>query len=128
MPALAPILCMIVVLAVALHVADRWLSAGTLARRWAHFHPAASPEGRRPLQVVAADLRRLSRQLALVPSGAPLVRWQALWTAYDAVLMEAAEQLEVVHELTATCVGTPRDIERLRIVAALEGAGLVVRG
>jgi hypothetical protein len=78
--------------------------------------------------VVAADLRRLSRQLALVPSGAPLVRWQALWTAYDAVLMEAAEQLEVAHELTTTCVGTPRDIERLRILAALEGAGLVVRG
>ena len=55
MPALAPILCMIVVLAVALHVVDRWLSAGTLARRWAHFHPAATPEGRRPLQVVVSS-------------------------------------------------------------------------
>jgi hypothetical protein len=128
MPALAPILGLLVVLALVLHVVDRWLSAGTLARRWAHVSPTPAPEVRRPLQVVAADLRRLSRQLALVPAGAPLVRWRALWSAYDAVLMEAAEQLEVEHELATTSVGTPRDIERLRILAALEGAGLVVRG
>ncbi|MGY1809795.1 hypothetical protein ACI8AF_20710 [Blastococcus sp. SYSU D00669] len=83
---------------------------------------------RRPLQVVAADLRRLSRQLALVPAGAPLVRWRALWSAYDAVLTEAAEALEVPHTLPDTPVGMARDIERLRLLAALEGAGLVVRG
>ena len=82
----------------------------------------------RPIQVVAADLRRLSRQMALVPAGAPLVRWKALWTAYDAVLAEAAEQLDVAHELDTTCLGTPRDIERVRVLAALEAAGLVVRG
>ncbi|MGY1600898.1 hypothetical protein [Geodermatophilus sp. SYSU D00815] len=83
---------------------------------------------RRPLQVIAADLRRLSRQLALVPAGAPLVRWRALWSAYDAVLTEAAEALEVPHALPDTPVGMARDIERLRVLAALEGAGLVVRG
>jgi hypothetical protein len=83
---------------------------------------------RRPIQTVAADLRRLSRQLALVPAGAPLVRWRALWSAYDAVLAEAAEALEVTHTLPGTPAGIARDIERLRIVAALEGAGLVVRG
>jgi hypothetical protein len=82
----------------------------------------------RPIQVVAADLDRLSRQLALVPAGAPLVRWRALWFAYDAVLMEAAEQLEITHTLPGTPVGMARDIERLRMLAALEGAGLVVRG
>jgi hypothetical protein len=83
---------------------------------------------RRPLQVVAADLRRLSRQLALVPAGAPLVRWRALWSAYDSVLVEAAEALEVSHALAEAPVGMARDIERLRVLAALEGAGLVVRG
>jgi hypothetical protein len=82
----------------------------------------------RPIQEIAADLRRLSRQLALVPAGAPLVRWRALWAAYDSVLMEAAAQLEVTHTLPGTPVGMARDIERLRMVAALEGAGLVVRG
>jgi hypothetical protein len=84
---------------------------------------------RRPIQVVAADLRRLSRQLALVPSGSTLVRWKALWAAYDGVLMEAAEMLEVEHELPEQPpAGVARDVERVRVLAALEGAGLVVRG
>jgi hypothetical protein len=82
----------------------------------------------RPLEVVAADLRRLSAQLAAVPAGATLVRWRALWSAFDDVLAEAAEQLEVPHELAATPVGPARDIERLRVVAALEAGGLVVTG
>jgi hypothetical protein len=87
--------------------------------------PAPAPQ-RRPLQVVAADLRRLSRQLAVVPAGAPLVRWQALWAAFDDVLGEAAEQLDVPHELATAPPGLARDIERLRLLAALEAAGLVV--
>ena len=84
---------------------------------------------RRPIQVVAADLRRLSRQLALVPSGSTLVRWKALWAAYDGVLVEAAEMLEVPHDLTEQpAAGVARDVERVRVLAALEGAGLVVHG
>jgi hypothetical protein len=82
----------------------------------------------RPVEVVAADLRRLSAQLAAVPAGATLVRWRALWSAFDDVLAEAAELLEVPHELAATPVGPARDIERLRVVAALEAGGLVVTG
>jgi hypothetical protein len=129
MAALAPMLALLIALAVGLSLIDRWLSRGSLAgHRPLRLHPAAPEPRRRPLEVVAADLRRLSRQLALVPAGAPLVRWQALWAAYDSVLMEAADQMEVPHELTATCPGMPRDIERLRLQAALEGAGLVVRG
>jgi hypothetical protein len=118
------------VLVVVLTRLDR-RATGRGAHRWWSRHAvrtaAPKPVGR-PIQVVAADLRRLSRQLALVPVGAPLVRWKALWSAYDAVLAEAAEQLEVSHELGATCLGTPRDIERLRVLAALESAGLAVRG
>jgi hypothetical protein len=93
--------------------------------------PEPDPFGttRRPIQVVAADLRRLSRQLALVPSGSTLVRWKALWAAYDGVLIEAAEMLEVSHQLTEQpFAGVARDVERVRVLAALEGAGLVVRG
>lgn len=96
---------------------------GPLLRR---HQPAPEPLCR-PIQVVAADLRRLSRQLALVPAGAPLVRWQALWAAYDDVLREAAAQLGVPHELADTPCGLARDLERLRLLAALEGAGLAVR-
>ena len=82
---------------------------------------------RRPIQVVAADLRRLSKQLALVPSGSTLVRWKALWAAYDGVLVEASEMLELPHELGDQPPGMARDIERVRVLAALEEAGLVVR-
>jgi hypothetical protein len=83
---------------------------------------------RRPIQVVAADLRRLNRQVALVPSGSTLVRWKALWAAYDGVLAEAAEMLELPHELAGQpSAGVARDVERVRVLAALEGAGMVVR-
>jgi hypothetical protein len=91
--------------------------------------PAAEPQPppRRPLQVVAADLRRLVHEMALVPSGATLVRWKALWAAYDGVLVEAAEMLELHQELAAQPPGLARDIERVRVLAALEDAGLMVR-
>jgi hypothetical protein len=88
--------------------------------------PAPGPT-RRPIQLVAADLRRLARQLALVPAGAPLVRWQALWVAYDDVLREAAAQLEIPHDLQDSPRGPAHEFERRRLVAALEGAGLAVR-
>src|SRR3954463_759931 len=113
--AVAPVL----ILRVILGQVDRWRAHRPLA-------PKAVP--RRPLQLVAADLRRLDRQFSLVPSGATLVRWRALWTAYDQVLIEAAEQLEVPHTLDGMPVGVARDIERLRVVSALEDRGLVVRG
>jgi hypothetical protein len=83
--------------------------------------------GRRPLQVVAADVRRLARSLALVPAGAPMARRRALAAAYDDVLVEAATLLEIPHELRATPDGPARDVERLRLLAALEGAGLAVQ-
>jgi hypothetical protein len=98
-------------------------------RRLAQRRKAArNPEpGRRPLQVVAADVRRLARSLALVPAGAPMARRRALAAAYDDVLVEAALQLEVPHALRATPEGPSRDLERLRLVAALEAAGLAVQ-
>jgi hypothetical protein len=93
-------------------------------RRRAARNPAL---GRRPLQVVAADVRRLGRSLALVPAGVPMARRRALAAAYDDVLIEAALLLEIPHELRTTPDGTARELERLRLLAALEGAGLAVR-
>ena len=108
-----------------LTVADRWLAGEHPLRRRRPL-PALSSSPRRPLQVVAADLRRLSRQLSLVPAGASLVRWQALWAAYDDVLVEAADALEIPHDLPAMANGLPREFERVRLLTALEDAGLVV--
>ena len=91
-------------------------------------HRARHPQPtRRPIQVVAADVRRLGRQLALVPTGAPMVRRRALAAAYDDVLIEAALLLDVPQELSITPIGTDRDLERLRLLAELEAAGLAVR-
>ena len=78
----------------------------------------------RPVQQVAADLRRLARQLALVPAGAPVARRRGLQAAYDDVLAEAAALLEVPHAMTLTPLGPARDAERLRLQAALAAAGM----
>ncbi len=86
---------------------------------------AAGPH--RPVERVAADLRRLGAELAVVPSGTPVARRRGLLAAYDDVLVEAAEILEVPHGLT-TVLPEAREVERLRLLAALEDAGLVVSG
>ncbi|WP_409329053.1 hypothetical protein [Trujillonella humicola] len=78
----------------------------------------------RPLQQVAADLRRLAHQLALVPAGAPVARRRGLQAAYDDVLVEAAALLEVPHAMTLTPAGPARDTERARLQAGLASAGL----
>jgi hypothetical protein len=83
------------------------------------------PPQRRPIEVVAADLRRLARQLERVPAGAPMARRRGLQAAYDDVLVEAALQLALPHTLTAPPDGRSRDAERLRLQAALSAAGLV---
>ena len=83
---------------------------------------------RRPIQVAAADLRRLVGKLALVPAGAPPLRRHALEAAADAALVEVAELLEVDHGLSCALAGLDREVERLRLLAALEDAGLAVRG
>jgi hypothetical protein len=102
----------------------RW-ARRSLERRRSARNPVP---GRRPLQVVAADVRRLARSLALVPAGAPMARRRALAAAYDDVLVEAALLLEVAHELRTTPEGPARDLERRRLVSALRAAGLAVPG
>ena len=93
-----------------------------LLRRRPEQPPA--PAGR-PLEQVAADLRRLGGQLARVPAGAPMARRRGLQAAYDDVLVEAAELLAVPHTLTDRPDGRARDAERLRLRVAVSGAGLV---
>jgi hypothetical protein len=110
-----------------LSLLDRLATGRSSRRRRPRAQRVPEPV-RRPIQVVAADLRRLSRQLSLVPAGAPLVRWKALWAAYDDVLIEAAAQLGVPHDLPGTPEGFARDFERLRLLSALERAGLAVHG
>jgi hypothetical protein len=83
------------------------------------------PPVRRPLELVAADVRRLTRELAMVPGGMPMARRRGLLAAYDDVLVEAATLLDVPNQLTAA-PPTGRELERMRLLASLEAAGLVV--
>jgi hypothetical protein len=91
----------------------------------AQVAPPVPVRPRRPVQAVAADLRRLTRELAMVPGGMPMARRQGLLAAFDDVLAEAAELLEVPNQLTAEPPAT-RELERMRLLAMLEAAGLVV--
>jgi hypothetical protein len=81
----------------------------------------------RPIEQVAADLRRLARQLDRVPAGSPQARRRGFQAAYDDVLVEAAAQFAVPHVLGRLTPGAARDVERLRVEVALADAGLVVR-
>ncbi|MGZ4505842.1 MAG: hypothetical protein ACXVX0_01215 [Blastococcus sp.] len=118
--ALAQLALLLGALGAAVLVAGARRAAGRRAAR------RTPPVTRRPIQVVAADLRRLARHLALVPAGAAQVRRQALLAAYDHVLVEVAEQLEVPHRLDTVPRGPARDAERQRLLAALEDVGLAV--
>ncbi|MGY1751880.1 hypothetical protein [Blastococcus sp. SYSU D01042] len=103
---------------------ERWLAERSAQRRARR----TGPLDRRPLQLVAADVRRLRRQLTMVPAGAPMARRRALQAAFDDVLTEAAAMLAVEHALATEPAGRARDAERLRLLAALEAAGLAVEG
>ena len=98
------------------------LFCGTVRLRPRRRSPTAPVH--RPLEQVAADLRRLARQLAFVPAGAPVARRRGLQAAYDDVLVEAAALLEVQHTITLAPAGLRRDAERLRLQAALTASGL----
>jgi hypothetical protein len=97
------------------------------ARRRAREGDVSPPAAPRPVEAVAADVRRLGRQLDTVPAGAPQVRRLGLQAAYDDVLAEAAALLAVPHALGTVRPGFARDVERLRLQTALSDAGLVVR-
>src|SRR4051794_28729995 len=107
------------------------MAAASLYRRLARGSESSrrrrrAAPARRPIQVVAADLRRLHRQLELVPSATSQPRGRALLAAYDDVLAEAAMLLEVPEALRRTAEGWDRDGERLRVEARLAAAGLRV--
>src|SRR5215203_792173 len=46
--------------------------------------------------------------------------------AYDKLLMQACGMLEIEHDLDGDSIGFERDIERIRIEAELERAGVIL--
>ncbi|CAM3833717.1 hypothetical protein KIPE111705_27265 [Kibdelosporangium persicum] len=80
-----------------------------------------------PIERIAADLRRVHRVLTAYGPGTPMVRRMGTLQAYDALLMQACRAVDVPHRLDAVGLGTPLEIERLRVEQSLMSAGLVIR-
>ena len=77
-----------------------------------------------PLEQVAANLRRL-RGLLTVDARRSAVHIGNR-VAYDQVLIQASEMLQIEHDLAKHSAGMERNIERLRVEAELERAGVVL--
>jgi hypothetical protein len=77
-----------------------------------------------PLEQVAANLRRLRGVLTVDAHRS--VHQIGNRVAYDQVLIQASEMLQIEHDLAKRSAGMERDIERLRVEAELERAGVVL--
>ena len=103
----------------------------TISRRWLQIRPPRPQPIGRPIEDLAASLRRIQRWLDAYADPRPIpgkaTKVIAAGTAYDRVLVDACHALEVPEALDGT-EGLDREAERLRMQAALEDAGLVLRG
>jgi hypothetical protein len=106
-------------------VGDR---AVALARRLHLVKPERPVTYHRPVERLAADLRRLSTAMAGIRPGTPYLRRVALLGAYEDTLIEASRALGVAESLAGLPRGgLDRELERMRVEAALEAAGLRFR-
>lgn len=78
-----------------------------------------------PLERLAVDLRRL-REAVTSDEHRSAAHQIGNRMAYDRVLMQICAMLDISHELDTDLVGLDRDIERLRVEADLERAGVVL--
>ncbi|MDT7786394.1 MAG: hypothetical protein QOF58_4813 [Pseudonocardiales bacterium] len=88
------------------------------------LRPAAPASEHRPIERIAADLRRVRRaQTCFGPRDSAIKKFAAR-QAYDALLVQACAALEVDHRLGALPEGLDREIERLRVEETLKRLGL----
>lgn len=87
--------------------------------------PPVAPSGP-AIEELARSLRRLRDEVMTPRPGTTMARRQGTATAYDELLIEAAQALGVPDTLSGVPAGTAREIERLRLEHVLRGAGLVL--
>jgi hypothetical protein len=78
-----------------------------------------------PIEQLAADLRRLRAAIA-TDEHRSAAHQIGNRLAYDRLLMQTCDMLGIEHELAEETSGFERDIERLRVEADLERAGVVI--
>jgi hypothetical protein len=79
----------------------------------------------RPIEKVGPDVRRLHE--AFHRDGMRFAKYEGCRLAYDAVLAEAADILEIDHLLAVLSPGAERDLERERVEHLLDRAGMSLR-
>ena len=87
------------------------------------FPDPPRPMGR-PIEEIARDAHRLSRSMRYIPEVTSFARFEGRRKAYDWVLGEACNALGVEHLLAVVPPGPELDLERLRVEAVLDRAGL----
>ncbi|MEC3974699.1 hypothetical protein [Amycolatopsis sp. H20-H5] len=90
------------------------------------FRPPAAQPDHPPIQLLAADLRRVHELLAHFGTGTPASRRTATKQAYDALLAQACSAVEIEQRLAELPEGLDRELERLRVEESLRRAGLAV--
>ena len=76
-----------------------------------------------PIEQLAADLRRLRAALA-ADEHRSAAHQMGNRLAYDKLMIQICEMLDIEHELGGDSIGIERDIERFRVEAELERAGV----
>lgn len=93
-----------------------------------HLREPAPPQpAGRPIEQVAADLRRIRNEIEHAPPGMPVARRRGWIGAYDDVLVAACQALDLEQELDSLPEGPRRDLERERVERLLARAGLALR-
>ena len=113
-------------------LAGRWDAA---LEHWRHKRAEAGEHRRNvralrkttgiPIERLAADLRRL-RDVVASDAHRSAAHQLGNRMAYDTVLIQACTMLGISHDLQQSSTGLERDIERLRVEAELERAGVVI--
>lgn len=121
-------LCLIGAVLVTLWVLPDWSSHRRRAQRLAlRLHlgepPPPTPSGR-PIEQIAADVRRIQSQVRHVPPGTPAARRRGWLEAYDDVLVAACAALDLEERIRDLPEGPQRDLERERVERLLTRAGL----
>lgn len=99
-----------------------WFGAGTERRR--DLRALRRQQGA-SLERLVGDLRRL-RLAVTTDEHRSAAHQVGNRLAYDRVLMQVCSMLEIEHELDAESSGLDRDIERIRVEADLEQAGVAL--
>jgi hypothetical protein len=112
------------VVAALIHSTAIWHRTLTVLR-WLHLAPPpVVPPAGPPLEKLAADLRRLRREVRHPRPGVAMARQRGIEAAYDSVLVQTAKTLGVPQTLADLPEGIDREAERLRLEHGLEQAGL----